>query len=300
MNIRKAMLITLGVVLGAGILSLTLTGMALAQGMMPPGNTPPAGMPGMMGYNTVPGMMAGQGYTGTVPYPGMGMMGPGMMGYGMGPGMMMSPGFGYGMGMMGMMGSGMMGPGTMMGMMGMAEPELLGLPTLTIPEAQAAVTAYLNTWAPLAGLDPEQLVVGEVMIFDNHAYVQVLEKETGRGAFEVLVDPVTRAVTPEPGPNMMWNLKYSPMAWMMGWSQSETAAEMPIDEETALQIARTYAARVLNGADVAEEATVFYGYYTVDVLRNGRPVGMLSVNGYTGQVFLHHWHGDFVTMTGEE
>jgi hypothetical protein len=27
---------------------------------------------------------------------------------------------------------------------------------------------------------------------------------------------------------------------------------------------------------------------------------MLSVNGYSGQVWLHHWHGDFVAMTGHE
>jgi hypothetical protein len=27
---------------------------------------------------------------------------------------------------------------------------------------------------------------------------------------------------------------------------------------------------------------------------------MLSVNAYTGQVFLHHWHGDFIEMAGEE
>jgi hypothetical protein len=26
---------------------------------------------------------------------------------------------------------------------------------------------------------------------------------------------------------------------------------------------------------------------------------MLSVNGSTGQVWYHNWHGDFVEMTGE-
>jgi len=25
----------------------------------------------------------------------------------------------------------------------------------------------------------------------------------------------------------------------------------------------------------------------------------LSVNGYSGQVFLHTWHGDFIEMTEE-
>ncbi len=284
MDLRKSFPLGLGIVLGIGLLFLALAGTALAQGMMPPGGGPMPGMPGGMmgpgyGYPGGPGMMAGQGYTDTVPFApgfGYGMMGPGMGMMGMGPGMM---GFG------------------MMGMMGMGEPELLGLPVLSIPEAREAVAGYLERLAAL-GLPAEAFTIGEVMVFDNQAYVQVLEKETGRGAFELLVEPRTRWVMPEPGPNMMWNLKYSPMARMMGWSfgLESPPAEMPLGEEEALRIAQTYAAQVLNGAQVASELTPFYGYYTVDVLRDGKPVGMLSVNGYTGQVFVHHWHGDFVAM----
>ncbi len=348
MDIRRSLSLGLGIVLGIGLLFLAVAGTALAQGMMPPTGVPMPGMPGGMmgsgpGYPGGPGMMAGQGYTDTLPFgpgSGYGMMGPGMMG--MGPGMMgfgmmagqgyagippFGPGFGYGMmgpGMMGMgpgmMGLGMMagqgytdtlpfGPGSgygmmgagMMGMMGMAEPELLGLPVLSIAEAREAVAGYLEGLAAF-GLPADGFTIGEVMVFDNHAYVQVLEKETGRGAFELLVEPRTRWVMPEPGPNMMWNLKYSPMARMMGWSfgLENLPGEMPINEEDARRIAQAYAAQVLNGAQVAEELTAFYGYYTVDVLRDGEPVGMLSVNGYTGQVFVHHWHGDFVAMGEEE
>ena len=40
----------------------------------------------------------------------------------------------------------------------------------------------------------------------------------------------------------------------------------------------------------------FYGYYTIDILRDGRIAGMLSVNGYTRQVFLHTWHGNLLEM----
>lgn len=42
------------------------------------------------------------------------------------------------------------------------------------------------------------------------------------------------------------------------------------------------------------EATTFPGYYTIDVSRSGKTVGMLSVNAYTGQVWYHTWHGTFV------
>ncbi len=49
-----------------------------------------------------------------------------------------------------------------------------------------------------------------------------------------------------------------------------------------------------------EHADPFYGYYTLHILRDGETVGMLSVNGYSAQAFLHSWHGDFVEMTEEE
>ncbi|NIP27727.1 MAG: hypothetical protein GWO38_28915, partial [Phycisphaerae bacterium] len=39
-----------------------------------------------------------------------------------------------------------------------------------------------------------------------------MDNDTGSGAFEVLVDPVTRNVFPEPGPNMMWNTEYGMMS----------------------------------------------------------------------------------------
>ena len=39
----------------------------------------------------------------------------------------------------------------------------------------------------------------------------------------------------------------------------------------------------------------FPGYYTTDFLLDGKPAGMLSVNGYTGQVWYHTWHGQFLS-----
>ncbi len=227
----------------------------------------------------------------------------GLTGYG--PGWMMSGGgpntvnqTGYGM-----MGSGMMGGG-MMG--GYGSPSLYGVKPLTIQDAQKAVESYL------AGLSNDDLELGEVMVFDNQAYAIVLEKSTGAGAFEVLVDPVTQAVYPEPGPNMMWNLKYGMMTGfagarggmlgggMMGGSQApDLSAEMPVSKAEALKTAQQYLDASLPGAKVEEGADAFYGYYTIDIQRDGKIVGMLSVNGYNSQVFLHTWHGDFIEMSGE-
>jgi hypothetical protein len=40
----------------------------------------------------------------------------------------------------------------------------------------------------------------------------------------------------------------------------------------------------------------FPGYYTVHILKNGKVTGMLSVNGFTGQVWYHTWHGALIQM----
>lgn len=202
------------------------------------------------------------------------------------------------------------GPGMGPGMMGtFSGSGLANVEPLSISQAQKAVQDYL------ANLGDQDLELGEVMIFDNHAYAQILEKSTGIGAMEVLVDPQTLAVYPEHGPNMMWNLKYGMMsAWggygpgMMGgygfgsWSEDQTqevSADMPVKPEQAIESAQRYLDQVLPGTQAEEHTDTFYGYYTLHILRDGKLIGMLSVNGYSQQVFLHTWHGDFIEMSGE-
>jgi hypothetical protein len=226
------------------------------------------------------------------------MMGSGMMGnrdrfqQPFGPGMM---------GGNGMMGSGMMRGMGMHGGMGNwwnstgAEP-------LSIEEAETAVSDYL------AALDQDNLSLGEVMIFSNHAYAQIVNENTGIGAFEVLVDPVAGNVLPEPGPNMMWNTEYGHMGGfgggmmggMMGSWSNAPEAENGVTAEEAIQIAQRYLDANLPGATADETADAFPGYYTLHVLQDGEITGMLSVNAITGQVFPHHWHGDFVEMAGDD
>jgi hypothetical protein len=133
----------------------------------------------------------------------------------------------------------------------------------------------------------------EVMEFQHNFYAVVVEEGTGVGAFELLVNPYTGAVTPEPGPNMMWNTKYSMHHGMMGWYTSPTA-DMPISPEQAEEIALNYLRSRLTGVVEVEDPTRFYGYYTMDYKLDGVVHGMLSVNGYTGQVWYHSWHGQFI------
>lgn len=220
------------------------------------------------------------------------------------PGGMMSS---FGM----MSGYGNMGQRGMMsgyGMMGFNDAALLGVDPLSIETSRETVERYL------ASLGNEDLVVGEVMVFDNHSYAQVVEASSGIGAFEVLVDPVTLAVTPEHGPTMMWNLKYSPMMGfqgfgmmsmmtggfdesMQGMMSAETGGiDLPLTEAQAIESAQRYLDVFLPGSEADAHADRFYGYYTLHILRDGGTSGMLSVNGYTGEVFVHAWHGNLVEM----
>ena len=95
---------------------------------------------------------------------------------------------------------------------------------------------------------------------------------------------------PEPGPNMMWNTKYG----MMGFRGTPTA-NMPINASGAVLYAQRWLDANLPGART-EEPNTFYGYYTINVSKSGSTYGMLSVNGYTGDIWYHTWHGMFIKM----
>ena len=169
---------------------------------------------------------------------------------------------------------------------------------LTVDEVKKAVETYLKDWG-----NPD-LELEEIMIFDNNAYTRIAEKSTGIGAMELLVDPSSKAVFPEYGPNMMWNLKYGHTGGMMGGMRGMMGgyqdnpytgdATMIISPEEALQAAQKFLDQEFPGYTTAEDAEPFYGYYTIDIMKDGQLTGMLSVNGFSGNVFFHNWHGTFI------
>ncbi len=196
---------------------------------------------------------------------------------------------------------------------------------LSVDEAKEAVTGYLNQ------LGNKDLSIDEIMIFDNNAYVAVKDGKTGIGAFELLVNPANKAVFPEYGPNMMWNLVYGYMSGqgangMMGQQLSQMMGngtngmmgngtngmmrsigpisnevvrpgKMSVSADQALQTAQTYLDKAYPGVQVGAKADEYPGYYTIDLQKQGKLSGMLSVNGFTGQVWYHTWHGQFIEMT---
>jgi hypothetical protein len=140
----------------------------------------------------------------------------------------------------------------------------------------------------------QNLEIAEIMEFSRNYYIEVVEEDTGIGAMELLVDKSTGAIFPEYGPNMMWNQKYG-MHSRMRSSGSES--NMPIDEEEAIEIAGRYLAKSGINEYVGDEAEEFYGYYTVHTIdEDGNIAGMLSVNGLSGDVWYHNWHGVFIDM----
>jgi len=206
----------------------------------------------------------------------------------------------------------MMGNGT--NMMGGYGYNNANVTPLTIDQTKAAAESYLST------LDNSDLEIAEIMIFDNNGYVIVKEISTGVGAFELLVDPASQIAYPEHGPNMMWNLKYSGTnhnnmmsengyammgngGMMSGWNNTTPAdvnAQMIITPEQAIVYAQQYLDANISDATAATDPIQFYGYYTIDFEKDGKVAGMLSVNGYSGQVFLHTWHGTFIEETEYE
>ena len=253
-------------------------------------------------YAYGPGMMGGAGYNNRNGYSPSGMMGGngGMMNM-MGGGYAMMNGNGsYGMGPGRMSGNGGYG---MMGGYGWNNGTNSNVTPLTVDQAKTAAEQYIQS------IDAQGLETGEVMIFDNNAYVVVEESETSLGAFELLVDPVSQTAYPEYGRTMMWNLKYGylgqgsmmggPGGMMGGWNYQATpstdvSAELTITPEQAVEYAQQYLDVNYAGAIAVDDPTQFYGYYTLDFSKDGKIVGMLSVNGYNGQVFLHTWHGTFI------
>jgi hypothetical protein len=227
-----------------------------------------------------------QGITPTVPfgnYGGYGMMGNygrgGMMGgYGYAPNQTITPTVPFGN----------YGRGGMMGGYGYAPNQTI-TPTVKLDDAIARAKQYV------AAYNNADLKLAEVEEYSGNFYGLVTEKSSANAAFQILIDKFNGAVYPEMGPNMMWNTKYSPMGSMMGgFGLNQPSGKMTVTVDQARANAEQYVKANIPNTTVEKEGDPFYGYYNFDVLQNGNTYGMLSVNGYTGAVWYHTWHGNFI------
>ena len=163
----------------------------------------------------------------------------------------------------------------------------------------------------VASLNNPDLAVTEVEEYSQNFYAIVTEKSTGKGAFELLIDKYTGSVGPEMGPNMMWNTKYTVTNGFMGllgrgmmggtggrgmmggYNYGYNTGTATVTVEQAKTNAQQFLDVNYPGTTVGGVDT-FYGYYHIDVESAGTTYGMLSVNGYTGQVWYHNWHGAYI------
>lgn len=164
----------------------------------------------------------------------------------------------------------------------------------------------------------ENLVISDIFVFeDSDYYFSIMEEDTGLGAMELLINPYTGDIYPEFGPNMMWNLKYDMhgsnsrygmggrnhmmgRGGMMGRSSynsnyyidSENFEGNSISIEDARKLAKDYVeSQASEGYTISEGGHEFYGYYTFHIEKENETIGMLSVNGFSGDVWYHDWHG---------
>ena len=168
-------------------------------------------------------------------------------------------------------------------------------------DALNIASRYMNS------LGNDGLALDEIEEWEYNYYVVVKEASPSPyKAYQLIIDKWMGFVMPEPGPNMMWNQKYGRMMNSMtdGMPGHMSNRERRINDpkmivtpdaatSAASQFLRERFSRLLV---VAGPPDTFYGYYNFDVndVGTGTKYGMLSVNGTTGQVWYHTWHGSFL------
>ncbi|HUX12420.1 MAG TPA: hypothetical protein VMW87_05290 [Spirochaetia bacterium] len=287
------------------VLTLSVVGAASAQNA-PWSNAPNQGSnnfgygPGMMGQGYGPG----PGNTGDDNGFGYGMMGPGYGGRGYGYGMMGQgyggPGYGYGMPGSGYgdrrgdsdrrrdSDRGRPGYGPRNGQ-GRFDNSAQTGQRIDAQKVGPLVDTYLGSFP-----DGSKLEVAEIMEFQYNYYVQIRDKSSHALAFELLVNPYSGRIAPEPGPNMAWNTLYGHMAGI----SVATPPTMTVSPAQAVKLATDFVKRYSANSSVGK-AEAFPGYYTLHIIDGGKIVGMLSVNGYTGRIWYHNWHGTYVKTITE-
>ncbi len=169
----------------------------------------------------------------------------------------------------------------------------------TTPYTQTGTQLNITTAKTIAqnyvtALNNPDLTVKQIEEYQANYYIQVTEKSTGNGAFELLINKYTGSIYPEMGPNMMWNTKYGMMrSGILGGIYGNPTATMPVTAAQATTNAQQYLTSYIPGTTTGD-VTTFYGYYTIEVLNGTTSYGMLSVNGHTGAVWFHTWHGTFL------
>jgi hypothetical protein len=205
--------------------------------------------------------MYGPGYSPGGYYP------PWSMGPGMGPGMMYGPGYGPGYNYS----SHMMGYGAMMALY------YSGAKPISSKDALQRMESFARQYG-------SNVEVEDFMAFSGNYYAVLKDTDNNLSLAEVLVDRYSGSAYPEPGPNTIWNTRYG--------SGRVGAGGTAYDLAGAKRLAEDFLKVYLPGAKIME-ANALPGYYTFDFGRQ-EIEGMLSVNAYSGEIWVHTWHGFYL------
>ena len=193
---------------------------------------------------------------------------------------------------------------------------LAGTPSGSTGTTGSAVSlnqATTNVQNYLGRMGYSNLAIGSMQEYSNMYYAQIIEHNNGTGAFELSVNKNTGVVTPMQGPTIIWNMKYGVgsngmMGYlttttgtggmmggggMMTWLRGTPTTNMAIGMEEAKTIAQQYLDANYTGTTVGQ-VTTYYGYYTMQVLEDGNPFGMMAVYGNNGQVMYYSSMGTFM------
>ena len=107
------------------------------------------------------------------------------------------------------------------------------------------------------------------------------------------INKYTGYVYPGMGPSIAWNTKYGIINGAITVFNATATSTMPVTTTQAQTFAQQYLSTAMPATTVGN-ATPFYGYYNVEVLSGGNLYGIISVNGYTGQIWYQAWHGAFI------
>jgi hypothetical protein len=169
---------------------------------------------------------------------------------------------------------------------------------LGLVKTKSIVNTYLNR------LNVANLVLKEIIVYNNNSYARIADSSTGINVMELFIDTETGIVISEYSSSFNWNQMYPSIPDSRAIGRIGLAPAGPgvdtianpliISPEQAETIASQYLVRFKINARLSKNIEVFYGYYVIEYQEWGKVVGMISINGYTGEAFRHDWHQTFI------
>ena len=162
---------------------------------------------------------------------------------------------------------------------------------ISTDQVVAAVQRYLTSQ------NNPDLALARLREFRWAYQVEIVERSTGRHAYGLMVSAAAAQVSPKAGPNVFWNTKYGSLIAEIGGGygmlgrmlSTDVSGEMTVTAQQARNIAEK-AVKGLDASLTLDDTTdTFYGFYEFQVAKEGKLVGEVDVNGYSGQVWYKDW-----------